>query len=388
LDAPRTISETALVPGEGDLVTIPSPAGRFGRRIAGVKLVRAVTVLALAALGLVGPGARADEPRREGSVRGAVRVERVVVDAYVTNSRSDPIPDLGPADFRVRVDGRRVELESAEWIPADQPEYAPPTAEMLSGAPAAASAAAPTPEYPPGRLLVVFVQSDFQRLRLRGLMQMLNNLRGFLKDLLPTDRVAVVSFDSHAKLIQDFTNEPRKVFDAFYHAIRWENDADLETQPFPSLAAHFDFAAARKAVTVERGLALTAEALEPIPGAKAILFFGWGLQVNRYPNERRDWNDALRALYEARVSVSTLDITDADYHTLEVQLMRISDLTGGTYEKTNIFPELALSRVNRRLSGRYVLVFVKPEGKRGLHDLRVSLEGHSGQVAAREYYAD
>ena len=119
-----------------------------------------------------------------------------------------------------------------------------------------------------------------------------------------------------------------------------------------------------------------------------MLYFGWGLQVDGSPKEGRDVGEAIGALYEARVNVFTLDISDADYHTLEVQLMGMADLTGGRYEKTHIFTGGALSRVVRSLGGRYVLVFVKPEGSRGFHPLSVELAGRSGDVIARTYYQD
>ena len=131
-----------------------------------------------------------------------------------------------------------------------------------------------------------------------------------------------------------------------------------------------------------------ARALSKIPGGKAMLYFGWGLQVDRTPREGRDAGEAIGALYEARVNVFTLDISDADYHTLEVRLMQVADLTGGRYEKTHIFTGGALSRVMRSLGGRYVLVFVKPEGPRGIHPLSVQLAGRKGDVIARAYYQD
>ena len=76
--------------------------------------------------------------------------------------------------------------------------------------------------------------------------------------------------------------------------------------------------------------------------------------------------EAIEALYEARVNVFTLDISDADTHTLEVRLMQVADLTGG----------------------RYVLVFVKPESPRGIHPLSAQLAGRKGDVVARAYYQD
>jgi len=324
------------------------------------------------------------EARRAGSVRSAVRVERVLVDAYVTSGSGEPIPDLTAADFRVRVAGQPVELESVEWIPAGRPEVVPPA----PGESAGAEEGPATLAWPPGRVIVVFVQEDFSRQRQKGLMSMGQHLDRFLSTLVPTDRVAVVSYDSHLKLRRDFTADPKEIRAGFLESYWFDEPPPPPAGPFPSLARYLDFRAAKEAASVDKGLALVARALLKIPGGKAMLYFGWGLQVDGTPREGRDASEALAALYEARVNVFTLDISNADYHTLETRLMEAADLTGGRYEKTHIFTGGALSRVAKRLGGRYVLVFVKPEGPRGVHPLSVQLAGRRGDVVARPYYQD
>jgi len=336
------------------------------------------------ALALIVAALTGQETRTAGSVQSAVRVERVLVDAYVTTGSGEPIPNLTAADFRVKVAGRPVELESVEWIPAGRPEVAPPAPGESAGAGEGPSTLA----WPPGRVIVVFVQEDFSRQRQKGLMSMGQHLDRFLSTLVPTDRVAVVSYDSHLKLRRDFTSDPEDIRAAFFESYWFDEPPPLPAGPFPSLARYFDFGAAKEAASVDKGLALVARALSKIPGGKAMLYFGWGLQVDGSPREGRDAGEALQALYEARVNVFTLDISDADYHTLEVRLMEAADLTGGRYEKTHIFTGGALSRVARSLGGRYVLVFVKPEGPRGVHPLSIRLAGRRGDVVARPYYQD
>ena len=94
---------------------------------------------------------------------------------------------------------------------------------------------------------------------------------------------------------------------------------------------------------------------EAADGGKVMLFLGWGLHVNRAPVDAR-WNAlAINALQQARVNVFTLDITDADWHTLEGHLMNLADLTGGTYAKTNVFSSQALDHAFRAIEGRYVI---------------------------------
>lgn len=351
---------------------------------AGVRF-RAIAVLGLAA------SLPAQELQDFPGFREESRVERVVVDAYVTDSRGDPIPDLTAEDFRVRVDGKRVLLESAEWIPADAPEALPLEADA-SGLPTL-PVGRPRVEMAPGRLLIFFFQTNYEPTRLVGLMRMGLQARRFLDGLLPTDRVAVLSFDSHLKLRQDFTNDRGLIEAAISASIRTGiSDAPIRLES-PSLARHLDFIAAKRAVTPEKALALISRAVEKIPGGKSMLYFGWGLGtigglMGPNPKDVRDWKEAYPALAAARISIFTLDVTDADYHTLEGTLMSVSDLTGGTYQKTHIFPTLAMDRVARAISGRYVLVFRKPDGRRGTHEIKVDLVDRKGSVNARTYYED
>lgn len=344
--------------------------------------MRPLALVLLAAL----PVLAQEKPGEKGRIRREIEVARVTVDAYVTDGRSEPIEDLLPADFRVRLDGREVEVESADWIPADEPEVTV----LPAREPGEAAAGAPPPgEVPPGRLIVLFVESDlFQSVRARGLMRNLNTIPRLLEKLLPTDRVAVVSYDSHLKFRQDFTNDAGTLYEAFYQGLLANEPPRPETWGSISLARHFDFDAARKAYTVERGLTLVAEALAPFPGAKTILFFGWGLVVNRTPREGKNLGEAYAALSRARVSVFILDVTDADYHTLEHGLTLFAEDTGGTYQKTHIFPGLALELVRKMLSGHYVLVIVRPDLPRGEHRIDVALRKRRGTVTARTYYVD
>ncbi len=323
--------------------------------------------------------AQPDEPPV--AFKGEVHVSRVVVDAHVIDRRGEPIPDLGAADFEAFVDGKPAEVESAEWVPAGESEF-------RAAEPGAASSVAPVVA-PPGRLIVLFFQSSFSPSRLTGFVRTIHHSKTLLDTFLPTDRVAVVSFDSHLKLHLDLTGDRTKLEIAIRKAIKLGTPGDVAVSPFPSLARNFDFAAARRAATVEKALALTARALAPIPGAKTMLFFGWGLYVNRRTNEAVDYGEAIEAIREARLSVFSVDVTDAASTRYgERQLRLIADLTGGSYQKTNEFPELALGRVAKQISGRYVVVVVAPPGKRGMHVLDVRLASRKGRVFCRTTFDD
>ena len=308
-----------------------------------------------------------------------MRVGRIVLDAWVTDDRSGAVAGLSPADFRVTVDGIAAEVESADWVAAGDAEV-PPSVEVRTGGATVS----------PGRILVVFLQGDLARFRTMGALQAGHHLDPFLTSLLPSDRVAVVSFDSHLKLRLDFTSDRERVRRAYFDAIRFGPPPLLSPAeaPGPSLAKLLDAGEARRVSSVDRALEIVARALAKIPGGKALLFFGWGLRVEHGLYRPLDEHPALRALEEARVTVFPLDITLADGHSLGPDLERMAERTGGTYESLYHFPSGAIGRLASRLSGHYVLVCVRPELPRGLHRLEVSLASRPERVTARTYTVD
>jgi len=337
-----------------------------------------------AVLALVLPLALAAEEKPEQPAARIVRSEqvvRLVVDAYVLDANGDPIPDLVPSDFVVKADGKALEVESAEFVAAGASEGPAASAE-----PSGEAAVTPAPPaYPPGRLIVLFLEGDIGRERTKGLMRVRLEMFRLLDRLQPTDRVAVVRFFSHLTVLCDFTADRAVLDDALVLGLGSSKDRDVRISPAPSLAAVLDFAAARKAAHVERGLELVASALASIPGAKAIIFAGWGFFANRAPIEGDLFDRAIEALVRARTTVFTLDTSDADWHTLETTLQAASLATGGTYAKTHVFPAQAVDRIARALEGRWVLVCVAEDARP--HVLDVALAGRRGNVVARAYTA-
>jgi VWFA-related protein len=352
--------------------------------------LKLTTVAAVLLLGFGAGRAAGQQPAdRRGAVEEQAVVERVIVDAHVTETDGTPIPSLGPSDFIVKVDGKPVALEAVDWLPAGTPEVDPHLLESL-GPPGPAEVPA---DVAPGRVIVLFFQTDYEISRLHGLLRMGIQARRFLTTLEPTDRVAVVSFDSRLKLRQDFTSDRGKLERAIHAAIRRGEPEPPDPDSRPSFGRRLDDDESRRCATPERALELVARALAPIPGGKSLLFFGWGLGTvgglsGPNASEQQAWTDAMHRMAEARVNIFSLDITDADYHSLEGSIQQIADLTGGHYEKTHLFPDLVMDRIGRAISGRYVLVFVKPNGPRGEHTIEVTLASRHGRVWARQYYVD
>jgi VWFA-related protein len=352
-------------------------AGRVAARVPFRTGALAVAAAVLALAG--GPPPTVGQTMR---VREHVEVRRAVVDVRVVDRRGDPVTGLAPADFRAFVDGTPAAVESAEWVSGTAPFAEGLTPEQAAAAGAQAA--------PPGRLVVLFFQSDFSQVRLSGLMRMTFKAIDVVAKLQPADRVAVVSFDSRLELRLDFTNDRDRIAAAIHRAILPGSEPSLAAGPFPSLAASFDAAAATRAASPEAGLLVTARALEKLPGAKSLVFFGWGLGTKAGPRIwlGRSYDLARDALLRARVSVFAIDVTDADAHDLEVGLQQIAADTGGFYAKTNLFPGQAITRLEGALAGHYVLVLVCPEKPRGVHALTIELPGRAATVLAKPTFQD
>ena len=321
----------------------------------------------LTALGLLVPGplARGQVP----TVQEHVEVRRVVVDARVVDPKGLPVEGLTAANFRVFVDGTPAGLDSVEWVSGTTPYAEGPTPEQ-----AAVAGTAPAVE---GRLVVMLFQADFASVRLTGLMRMKSRAIRVLDGLGPADRVAVVSYDSHLKLRVDFTSDRERLVQGIHDAILLGTPERLAPGPEPSLAAHWDWAAAKGAAEPEAGLLVLARALGELPGNKSLVYFGWGLgsRFAGFVSMNHDYPEARATLVKARVSVYAIDVTDADFHDLEVGLIRVATDTGGFYVKTNIFPDQAITRIEGAIAGHYVLVFSCPSATHGEHDLAVELVG-------------
>src|SRR5436853_215696 len=158
----------------------------------------AVTLMAgLPLRASVPPPANEDEFKEEIDVRISTIVLRVV------DGRGEPVRGLEARDFRVQLGKKEITVVAVDWVSSTEP--APASKETPSPAAPAAEAPAPAP-VPAGKLVVVFVQADNNApARTRGHLKTLPYVKKLLAGLDSGDRLAVVSFDSHLKLWQDFT---------------------------------------------------------------------------------------------------------------------------------------------------------------------------------------
>lgn len=306
-----------------------------------------------------------------------ITVSLLSMTVRVVNGRGEPILDLAPEDFRVRVGGKEVPVVAVDWVGSGDAEPALPPANLGEEG-TAAEAAAPREA---GKLVVFFVQTDFEPSRISGQLRLRLYTEEFLATLHPADRMAVVSFDSHLHLRQDFTGDRAAVFAAIDRGMLWGVSEMGAGSGEVALAPSFDLRKAKDAASTERGLEVTAEALQALPGEKVVVFLGWGMGTfsSMGVHMKPAFAPAVRALRRARASVFVLDVTSADHHSLAVGLEAIASATGGTYSKTNLLPGLAIDFLAKAISGHYIVTIdpatVPEKGGKVEVDLRRGLKG-------------
>ena len=100
------------------------------------------------------------------------------------------------------------------------------------------------------------------------------------------------------------------------------------------------------------------------------------------------YHEARRALQAARASVFCLDLSDADYHSLEAGLKLVSAATGGFFARTHLFQDRAFNMLSGALAGHYVLFVERPDLEPGTHPIEVTLTRRKGNVLARDTWHD
>lgn len=310
-----------------------------------------------------------------------VDVARVLVDVRALDRTNRPLLGLTPENFQVKIDGKQARIESVQWV----------TGALLEGE--ASSIALPPVQRPlpaEGRLVVFLFQKSLEAGRIVGFMRMLIELKGFLEGFTPRDRLAVLSFDSRLRLWLDFTSDMERVRTVLERDLLRGKPVPVNASLPPSLYDALDSQKVDRTYTMEDSLRLIAGALHPLPGAKTVVIVGHGfgrLSLSGVMMEN-NYEGARDALQQARASVFCLDVTNADYHSLEAGLQLVAEDTGGFFERTHLFSQLALNRLAAAIAGHYVLLVEKPEGKPGHHRIDVKLKGRDGRLYARNTFVD
>ena len=377
-----------VVPRVSGGVARPSGAGRFADDGTRRSDRPRPTGLALAAL-VFACVASGDAQQTPPGYTEQVEVARVLVDTRVVDGVGNPVLGLGADDFRVKIDGKPARVESALWVGGTEPEV---DWEPLAPSPVPGAA----PPAPLGRLIVFLFQKDLgseDSSRITGLMRMLAESARFLETLTPDDRVAILSFDYHLKIWIDFTNDRERLRHVLERGILMERPPAVPQEGASiSLIERLDPEQGRRTYRIEEALRLIGEALEPLPGSKSVVLFGYGFGRLRFLSAdvmmENGYSAARNALQSARASVFSVDVTNADYHSLEGGLQLVAQETGGFFVKTNLFPQQAIRRLAGALAGSYVLFVEKPPTRQGTHRIDVQLTRRKGRVLARSGYTE
>ncbi|HEY1435823.1 MAG TPA: VWA domain-containing protein [Thermoanaerobaculia bacterium] len=341
--------------------------------------------LARGSLGLIFAAVLAAPALAQEPVQEQVTVGIVEVTLHASDRFGEPIVGLKASDLTLLVDGKPAPIETLEWTSSVSSDS---SKEDDAAVHETESAVAPPST---GRRIVLLFQWEIQGAKSEGHVRMARQALEFIDTLKPDDQVAVMGFSSRLWLRQDFTSDRAKMRAAILGVLVPKND---ESGGRPTLAA-----AARdgeNATSIEKAFLAIGKALRPIPGSKAIVFFGWGIGtwtamtreaggVGRM-NYSRDFDAALQALQQAQAPVFTLD-TSAGHHQLEAGLERLSFETGGYYLPTYDFPSWAMKTAARALTGHYVLIFRPPGGRHGPHE--ITIKAPSGvRLLYRQQYDD
>ena len=333
---------------------------------------------ALAALLLLVAGESAAQPQ---PIVERVEVARVVIDVRVVDDDGQPILGLTPEDFEVRIDDESVRVESVLWVGSDEAEEAAPEGAALEGIRAADTADSPESESR-GRLIVFVVQKSLLHSRVYGLLRLLRYSEGLLAGVTPSDRVAVLSFDLHLQIWLDFTADLDRVRTVLAGEVRTGRPPVIEPEGELSLVATLSQDDGREIADIQEALRRIGEALEPLPGSKSVVLIGHGFE-----SDTDGYAAAQSALQAARASVFTLDVTQADYHTLEHGLQAVSADTGGFFVRTYVKPPLwAIDLVTNAIAGHYVLFTERPDVEPGEYAIEVDVGDVDGTVLARSTY--
>lgn len=358
-----------------------------------------VSILTLATL-LALPLAAQEEPQAE--FRGELEVTEVLLDVLVTDGSGNAILGLQPEDFIVEDQGQNVDLTSATFYSNRRFLDSASAAERLGVAPE---------EVPVDRYFILFFHD--QRFEDPSLtneeLEAIRWVRQWVDfELLPSDWVAVLSYDAKLKVHQDFTTNKQALNDALTSVAKskdpganWPSRQDLDTVRGPSLRKNLPQGKQLNKQSrrqIYSGLKLTAEAAGYITGRKNLMLFSIGFgelnDVGTYYPDQRYFPPMVEAMNDNNVAVYSISwIRNLAQESAEVRdlgnaLSLLSADTGGTYYFNFANFTTPLRQVVDDNSGYYLLSYSseRPAGESGYSRVTVKTRNPSFVVRARQGY--
>ncbi len=332
-----------------------------------------------------------------------ILVSEVLLDVLVTDKKGNPILGLGPEDFMVTENDRKVQVTSAHFYS----NRAFVGAGSIGAAPSSAAAGAPASPDAPRYFIFFFDDQRGHGIDVPGLLQ--RQVRAG-KDAIewlragpaPNDWIAVLGYDNRLKLFQDFSRDRADLAAAIENATlgradrgNWPSRRAQTPAGVPALASGLPVGDALGAETrtVYEALTLVAEAAAPLVGRKNLLLFTIGFgKMNRfyqYEPDPRYFEPMSESLNDANVAVYAFDLTEpGTLHPFSNAMNDISSDTGGKYFANILHFTSPLTDIAKESSG-YYLVSYKAEhlgGMRGFQKVKVALANPELKVTARKGY--
>jgi len=364
-------------------------------------------LIALAVSLLLVPATLAQAPQKTQDDAGAqepaarfeeeVEVSEVLLDVLVTDNDGRVIVGLEPDDFVVEENGEPVEITDVTFYSNSvfMENLAPTSSEELD-----------VSKVPVDRYFILFfhdqrretnriVQAQRQQLEAARKAR-----RWVREEMLPTDWVAVVSYDAKLAVHEDFTHDKAALLRALEDApvskdTQGNWPSRIEETDEPSLRVHLPKGKQLRKATrnIYEGLEVLGQAAGHIPARKNLLFFSRGFgEINDfgiYQPDPRYYYDMAEILNENNVAVYAIDTTPLEVsHSLENALNSVANDTGGRYyfNFTNFIAPLR--QIAEENTGYYLLSYkaTHPAGESGFQKVKVKTVNPRFKVRAREGY--
>jgi len=320
-----------------------------------------------------------------------VDVNLVLVDATVTDRKGNQILGLGKDDFIVKEDGVTQVVDSIDYF----------TNRRLIDS-RESEAKFKVERVKEERYFILFFQKSPDPLFNGEALAAKRAAQEWVKkELLATDRVAVVGFDARLKIFTDFTSDKQRIRKALDQSVQYgkgitappadpARDSIVERLNGDRLI--------RDTGTIYSAIEELSDATRRIVARKVLILFSPGIgevTSERIPIGRPDevrYQPMIEALNRSNVSVHPIFLLRNYRHQpVEDVLGRMASETGGEYHTNVVNFSLPLKNIEKQNNGYYLLSY-KPvltaSRRKGFHKLDVSLRNPEFRVKARQAYAD
>ncbi len=323
-------------------------------------------------------------------------VKEVLLDVIAVDRSGQIVTGLGRDDFVIEEDGEAVEITGVSFYTT---RYGP------DGALLNADGAVPSSRY-----FIFFFHDRISSGSIGDYLarQRSKARRGSLtwveKHMLPSDWIAVASYDLRLKVHQDFSQDRLALAAAIKSATARKDPEKglgrrgrpLPPAGTPALLRHLPAGKAlrRESRNFYDGLRLIAEAAGYAVGRKNLLLFSAGFgQLDSggsiSETDRRRYPPMVHALNDHNVAVYPIDLTPVGVYHHQSRLLAILAVeTGGLYFRDPISFLVPLQRVSEETAGYYLISYQsqRPAVRSGFQRVEVRARDRSIMLRARKGY--